>query len=192
MIYPTKIEANGRFYDINTNYQTALSCYKAIEDEEINDTERALAIITLLLGKEVLPEDYEICLEKCAIYLRCGKEENIKPEQADMDYFQDEKYIRIGIRQCFGLDLNKIEYLHWYEYNELIENLSEDTVLNKRRELRNLDLNDISDEKRRRELSDAKEKIALKKKQISLNEQQQKSVENFCQLMGGEINGWKN
>lgn len=184
MTYPTKIEANGRIYDINTDYQIALDCFKAIEDDAINDTERALAIITLLLGKNVNANDYEICLEKCAVYLRCGKKENDDIDKADMDYFQDETYIRASIRQCYHLNLNKEKYIHWWEYNELIEGLTEETVLNKRRELRNLDLNEIQDEKYRKELKKAQEKIALKKKIIPLTDKQQKSVENFYKLTG--------
>ena len=134
-MYPTEIEVNGRTYKINTDYRVALACFKAIEDDSINDTERALAIITLLLGKDVRYKDYEECLNKCAIYLRCGKEENDDINEADMDYLQDEEIIRTSIRQCYHENINE-KYLHWWEYNELIEGLTEETALSQIRELR--------------------------------------------------------
>lgn len=185
-MYPTKIIANGREYKINTDYRVALSCFKAIEDDEINDSERALAIITLLLGKKVKYEDYEECLKKCAIYLRCGKEENPDISEIDMDYLQDETYIKTSIRQCYKENLNKVEYMHWWEYNELIEGLTEDTILSKIRQIRNFDLKDEPDEKRKNEWRKAKEMVALKKNkpQKQFTEEEIKNMEEFRKLTG--------
>ena len=183
-MYPTELEANGRIYKINTDYRVALACFKAIEDSEINDTERAIAIITLLLGKNVRYKDYEICLNKCAIYLRCGKEENDNIDEIDMDYLQDESYIRTSIRQCYHLNINNIEYMHWWEYNELIEGLTEETVLNKIRFLRSYDLSDEKDEKRKREIQKAKNQVALKKNKPKkqFTEEEIKNMEEFKKL----------
>lgn len=186
MEYPDKIKVNGNIYKINTDYRVALSCFKAAYDEEINDTERALAIITLLLGKKVAISDWEQCLEKCSIFLRCGKEVNDNSEELDMDYLQDEKKIKTSIRQCFHLNLNKVKYLHWWEYNELIEGLTEDTLLSKVRQLRTYDLSNETDESRKREIEKAQQKVALKKKAKVLSEEEKESVNKFCELMGIE------
>ena len=59
-MYPTKMEANGHIYKINTDYRIALACFKAIYDPEINDVERFYAVETLLLGENVLEEDEKI------------------------------------------------------------------------------------------------------------------------------------
>ena len=53
-MYPTKMEANGHIYPINTDYKVGLACFKALNDTEITDTERFYAIETLLLGENVL------------------------------------------------------------------------------------------------------------------------------------------
>lgn len=187
-MYPTKIEANGRIYKINTDYKIALACYRAINDEEISETERALAIITLLLGPDVLEKDYVECFKKCAIYLRCGKEENDSAEEADMDYIVDELYIRESIRQCYHINLNKEENMHWWEYNELIEGLTEETVLSQRRELRNIDETKIEDQIQREKIRKAKNKISLKKKsKVKANEKQIQSAINFYKKLGYDI-----
>ena len=186
MNYPNKIEANGNIYQINTDYRVALSCFRAIYDDEINDTERALAVITLLLGKNVLPNDYEQCLEKCAVFLRCGKNQNDNIEEADMDYLQDEERTKTSIRQCYHLNLNNVEHLHWYEYNELIEGLTEEALLNKIRELRTYDLSDEKDEKRKNRIEKAKQQVALHQKKQKLTEEQIKSIDKFLELTGIE------
>lgn len=181
MVYPTKIRAS-RVYDINTDYRVALDCFRAIYDDSINETERALAVVTLLLGKDVKAEDYEICLEKCAIYLRCGQEENASNDEVDMDYFQDEACIKESIRQCYHLDIDKESYIHWWEYNNLIKYLTENTALSVRRELRSLDLSEITDDKRRRELESAKEKVKLKRYIVQPSKEEIESINNFYRL----------
>lgn len=186
MYYPNQIEANGNIYQINTDYRVALSCFRAIYDDEINDTERALAVITLLLGKNVYPDDYEQCLEKCAVFLRCGKTQNDNIEEADMDYLQDEKITKTSIRQCYHLNLNNVEHLHWYEYNELIEGLTEESLLNKIRELRTYDLSDEKDEKRKNKIEKAKQQVVLHHKKQKLTEEQVKSIDKFLELTGIE------
>lgn len=162
MIYPTKMEANGHVYPINTDYRYALACFRAINDLEITNTERYYAIQTILLGEKVLEEDEIILQDKIAKYLRCGSEENTSLEDIDMDYFQDETLIRTSIRQVYnGLDITK-ENLHWWEYNELISGLTEECELNRVRDLRSYDLSEEKDEKRRRKISEAQQRVALK------------------------------
>lgn len=184
--YPTKIKVNGNIYKINSDYRVALSCFRAIYDEKISNTERGLAIITLLLGEDVPIEDLEQCLKKCAIFLRCGKEENDNIEESDMNYLQDKQRVKTSIRQCFQIDVSKLEYLHWWEYNELIEGLTEDTLLSKIREIRNYDLSNEKDENRKRVIQEMKDKVALEKPVIVLSDDEQASVDNFCKLMGIE------
>ena len=65
-MYPTKMEANGHIYPINTDYRVALACFRAINDAEISNLERFYAVETLLLGTEVLEQDELILKEKIA------------------------------------------------------------------------------------------------------------------------------
>lgn len=178
MDYPTKIKVNGRTYNIDTNYRTALACYRAINDNEIKDIERGLAVVTLLLGKDVPLEDINEALNKCAIYLRCGKEQNIDVDDIDMDYFQDERAIKTSIRQCYHENPNEKDY-HWWEYNELIEGLTEETLLSKIREIRNYDLSKEKDYKLRQKIQKAKDYYALKKKETPLTDEQKRNIDNF-------------
>lgn len=162
-MYPTKMEANGRIYPINTDYKVALACFKALEDTEINDIERFYAIETLLLGDNVLEEDEAILKPKIELYLRHGEAENTNIQEIDMDYLQDEVVSRVSIRQCYHISLNEIPYMHWYEYNELLSGLTNESILNRIRELRSYDVSKIEDAKEKRKLIEAKKQVALKK-----------------------------
>lgn len=184
-MYPTKMEANGHIYDINTDYRIALACFKAINDIEINDIERFYAIETMLLGNNVLEEDEQILHDKIAKYLRCGKDENVSEEERDFDYLQDEEATRTSIRQSYHINLNEISYMHWYEYNELISGLTSESLLNKIRDLRSYDLSEISDEKRKQKIIEAQQRVALKEEHIKTKEE--KEIDEFWnKIVGGD------
>lgn len=183
-MYPTKMEANEHIYPINTDYRVALACFRALEDNEITDLERFYAIETLLLGSDVLEEDEEVLYDKIVAYLRCGKEENTPVEEVDFDYLQDEVNVRTSIRQCYNnLDVGKLDYLHWYEYNELISGLTDDTLINKIRDTRSCDLSEITDEKIKKKVIEAKKRVALKDNHIKTKEE--KEIDEFWDSITG-------
>lgn len=172
-MYPKKIEVNGRIYNINTDYKVALACLKVINDDSITDFERYLAIETLLLGEDVLLVDSLQIRDKIKYYLQCGNEEEITEEERDFDYFQDEREIRTSIRQCYGIDLNKEKDIHWWEYNELISGLTNESILNKIRDLRTYDISDIKDEKERKRIINAKNRVALKINEVKSDKEKE-------------------
>lgn len=186
-MYPTKMEANGHIYPINTDYRIAIACFKALNDEKITDLERFYAVETLLLGENVLFEDEFIIKKKIELYLRCGRETNVSNDQIDFDYIQDEEKVRTSIRQVYNnLDIGKIDYLHWYEYNELIEGLTNECLINKVREVRNLNENDYENQKDKDKVIEAKKQVALKTKVNYLTEEEKESIKEFYILNGLE------
>ena len=184
-MYPTKMEANGHIYPINTDYRVALACFRALDDDEITDLERFYAVETLLLGSDVLEEDEMILKDKIALYLKCEREDETIDDEIDFDYLQDENRVKISIRQCYNnLDVDKIEYLHWYEYNELIEGLTEDSLIDRVRQIRTLDINQIEDTKKRKKALVIKQRLSLNKK-VRMTSEQQKAQEEFFRLLNG-------
>ena len=150
MNYPEYIEVNGNEYKIDTDYRVALTCLKIAQDSSISNAERFYAILCLLLGTEVKKEDEKEAFRKCAIYLRCGHEENPTNDEIDMDYEQDSGYISASFRSCYQMDLKK-ENLHWWEYNDLIAGFGEQEILSRVRYIRNKSLNECADEKERQD-----------------------------------------
>lgn len=179
MAYPTKMEANGNIYPINTNYKVALACIKASNDEETTEVEKLYAMETLLLGLDVREQDEYTLIPKIFKYLRCGAEENTSDDEVDMDYFQDEQIIRTSLRQCYKMTPEEIDNLSWYEYNELIAGLTEETLLNRIRDIRSKNPNEEKDLKRRNELIKAKERVALKPREQKITKQREQSIEQF-------------
>ena len=179
MTYPTKMEANGHIYKINTNYKYGLACLRVIDDEELTPRERYYAIETILLGPNVAMEDSTILQDKITKYLRCGREENTNDGEIDMDFFQDESIIKTSLRQCYKIKPEEIEELSWYEYNDLISGLTEETLLNRIRDIRSRDINEIKDTKEKNRLIKAKQQVALKPKEYVRTKEQEESIEQF-------------
>ena len=199
MNYPKYAQVGDKLYKINTDFQVAIKCNEVAEDGTISDYERGLAIIYLLFGEEGLrSNDKDILLEKAKYFLSCGKELDPIDEEPDMDYIEDYALIKTSFRSDYGINIDK-EEIHWWEFNELMNGLSNSElgdccVLNRVRNLRNYDTKDIKDRKEREKIEKAKQQVALKKykKENNLTEAQEESMRELDRLIfGGDINGEK-
>ena len=107
--YPKFIKINNINYPINTSYKVALDCFKIINDENISDTERSLAIIFKLFG--FIPkdkDDMQKCLDLAETYLRCGENKDNQPSKRDMDLDYDWKYIVASFMSDYGIDIKDV------------------------------------------------------------------------------------
>ena len=108
-----------------------------------------------------------------------------KGEEPDMDYVQDYSYIKTSFRSDYGIKLDE-EKIHWWEFSDLMDGLSNSElgnccVLNRIRNLRNYDTKDIKDRKERQKIEEAKQRVALKKK-TATQEQQDNASELLKEL----------
>ena len=189
--YPQYVEVNGKQYKINTDFRVAIECNRIAEDDTIGDFERALGVICTLFGTDALdnPQDYEKLLKMAKKYLSCGIDDSaIKEQKKDMDFIQDYSYIKTSFRSDYGIKLDE-ENMHWWEFMDLMNGLSNSElgnccVLNRIRNLRNFDVKDIKDPVQKAKILEAKEMVALDKKEVKLTEKQQKSVDDFYRLLG--------
>lgn len=192
MNYPEYIKINDKEYKINTDFRVAVECQEIALDENINDFERALAIIYKLFGNDGIKdsENYEKMLELAIKYLSCGKEaDTTTNEEPDMDFTQDMDYIEASFMSDYNIDLTNTK-MHWWKFYNLMNGLSNSEmgnccVLNRVRNLRNFDTKDIKDPKELEKIKKAKEQVALKKKTINkdLTVEQQKNINAFYETL---------
>lgn len=190
-MYPEYAEIDGKEYKIDTNYDVALKCFEVIDDEEIDNYERVIAIIYLLF--DFIPEDNDLLIklfDKAKLYLQCGKtDEQQTKNKKDMDFIQDRGLINASFMYDYKIDLSKTK-IHFWQFIELIEGLSENCSLNRVREIRNYDLSEEKDAKRRKKIEDAKKALALKENTFhtkkDYTDDEIKSMENFYKLMNGK------
>lgn len=191
---PNYVKIKDKKYKINSDFRIAIECDKIAKDSKIDDTERALAIIYLLFGDDGLNsyEDWSELIRLGQKYLLLGKEnksfktENIKP---DFDFEKDKAYIRTSFIQDYGYNPYEKEYIHWWDFWNDLNGLSNSEfgnccILNRVRNLRNLDLSTIKDAKERKKLKEAKEMVALDSRKYEPNEKEKESAKQFYEAMG--------
>lgn len=188
MSNPEYAKVGEKLYKINTDFKVALKCEQVALDDKIDDTERALAIIYLLYGNDGIdnPSDYEELLKKATVYLSCGKEQTRDRETPDMDFEQDEAYIKASFYTDYNIPDIYNTNMHWYDFIALMNGLKEDCVLNRVREIRNYDTSQIKDPKTLTQILKQKESVALKRKEheVEMTEEQKRSYEKFMEQMG--------
>ena len=175
--YPEFISIDGIEYPINTDFRVAIECLNIVDDDEINDFERAIAVSVLLFGENV-----PICektIELATKYLQCGETtETQVSRKKDMDFEQDKPFIYASFMSDYKIDLSSIN-MHWWQFCDLISGLTEYSVLNRIREIRNYDLSEVKDPKSRNKIIEAQERFALKSK---LSKDEQEALDEFESL----------
>ena len=191
--YPEYAEINDKKYKINTDFRIAIECQNIATDESISDYERALAIIYKLFADDGIDDfkNYDKLLEIATKYLSCGKELDNKSKEDDMDFNQDKGYIESSFKYDYKYNPYSLNYLHWYEFYNDLNNLSNSEmgnccVLNRVRNLRNYDTKEIKDPKERKKIEEAKKQVALKKehKKREFSKKEQQNMEEFYKRIG--------
>lgn len=178
MKYPKYAEIEGKKYKINTSYQVGIKCFEVINDPNICNEERTLAVLYLLFGD--VPQEKEAAFLKIAEkYLTCGKENCENSKNRDIDFKADEPYIMASFMSDYHIDLKDVDDMHWWQFCELIGGLTEKSVLSRIREIRNYDLSEIKDEKTRRKIIDAKNAVALPEIHTA---EEERAIDEFEQL----------
>lgn len=176
MNYPKFADVCGTRYPLKTSFRVGLRCFRVINDPNISDEERALAVIYLLFGF-VPSENLEVFLEKADLFLSCGKKNGGSGtgRAPDMDFEADSAYISASFMSDYKIDLRNVD-LHWWQFCELIGGLTETAVLSRVREIRNYDLTQIKDEKTKQKIMAAKQAFALP---VRHSAEEQQAIDEF-------------
>lgn len=179
MKYPKHVTIDGVKHPINTDFRVALKCFDIINDENISDTERTYAVVYKLFGLIPKDEDMPIFVEKVEKYLGCGEsQEQHKERKKDMDFEQDFKYLVASFMSDYHINLVESD-MHWYQFINLIQGFTENSVMNRVRDLRNYDLSDVKDQKQRNKIIKAQQSVALKSE---LTQEEQEAIDEFESL----------
>ena len=77
---------------------------------------------------------------------------------------QDAECIYSAFREVYGINLQTIPYMHWWEFQTLFAGLPEKTEIKQRIMYRSIDLRTIKDKDERKRIKKIQEIVALKKK----------------------------
>lgn len=179
--YPEFIDVGTHRYKINTDFRLALKCDEIFRNDSICDYEKTLAIIYILLGEEALNdfENQEKIVKLITKYLTCNAD--INKNEIDtipsMSFTQDQGYIKASFMSDYNIDLDKIE-MHWWQFHDLLQGLTDDSVLSRVRTIREEPLSGKKG-KEREKWEKAKKQVELKMEKT----QREKELDEYWEKM---------
>lgn len=186
---PTSVDIDGVEYEINSNFRYGILFELLMQDSTIGEKEKILMALELYYPE--IPKNINEAIDKILWFYRCGK--NItsqkctgKDREATQIYsFEyDDDYIYSAFLDQYGVDLQDIEYLHWWKFKAMFKALKEDNMIVKIMGYRNIDLSKIKD----KEQKDYYKKMQkLYEIPVSKNEKEKLDEINNILLNGGDI-----
>lgn len=122
--FPTKIRIDNTNYEINSDYRNCLKIILAFEDDELTIEEQYFIMLNLLYKE--MPENIELAIEKAILFLNCGEEYEVSDSKRTYSFNKDSKYIYSAMNQTHNIDLESIEYLHWWKFVFLFMDVDKD------------------------------------------------------------------
>lgn len=167
--FPDSVRVSGKRYQIETDFREWIRFIALVEDDSIPWQHKVN-----LMGQwytDDIPEDVEDAVyalgEFCA---GTSDEEEDEPYQKKenakqvFSFGQDASCIYSAFREVYGINLQDIPYMHWWEFQTLLTGLPESTEIKQRMMYRGIDIRDIKDKNERKRIKKIQDAIALKRK----------------------------
>ncbi|MGL5330439.1 MAG: Gp15 family bacteriophage protein [Peptostreptococcaceae bacterium] len=201
-LLPTTIEVGGIDYPINTDFRTSILFEQMMVDTDIDDKYKGSLALDYYFGEDnpAINENNEVEFMKKALGFYNHKKdidkeiENIENDEVQeessnnakiYDYDYDDIYIYSAFLQQYGIDLQDIEYLHWWKFKAMFNSLKEDCKFCKILEYRGVDLSKIQDNDRRAFYKKMKDMYRLPDK--ATLEEEKKNADITKMLMDGIV-----
>ena len=153
-LLPISIEIDNKKYEINSDFRTSILFELLMQDDSIGEEEKIL--MALQLYYPVIPVDINLAIEKMLWFYRCGKDikkskGNSKGKSTTKIYsFEyDDDYIYAAFMDQYNIDLQDIEYLHWWKFKAMFNSLKDDIKIVKIMEYRSVELSKIKDKEQK-------------------------------------------
>lgn len=122
---PKTVEINGKDYEIRYDFRAILDIFSVMNDFELSNEERALAVLQIFYLDFNAIDDYQTAINKCLWFINGGRDNDDKTKQKKLvDWEQDYSYIVAPINRVLGMDVRGIPYdpksntggLHWWTF----------------------------------------------------------------------------
>lgn len=174
---PKSVIVKGKEYDIYTDFRDYIELQQLLKkgtNEQIAEYIIGLFIDGLPFNKATNQEEvndlFVDALNQIVNFFRMEKDQEEKREKTEgqtnkrpsFSFDDDMAYVIGAFREAYGMDLIHIDYLHWWEFNALMDALPDTTELKKRIHYRSIDTNKIKDKNEQNRIKAIQKKIAIK------------------------------
>ena len=129
---PIAAEINGHSYTLNADFRVIINIICACDDAELAMVEKQQVMLGNLYEPPLQREDFERGIQIAADFIAGGPgkaEEKAGAVQAKYYSFEkDADYIFAAFQQTHGIDLQAVEFMHWWKFLALFADLGANTV----------------------------------------------------------------
>ena len=170
--FPECVLVHGVAYPIETDFREWIRFSELVEDDEL--PWQIKVRLMLRWYREEVPDDLESAVYALGDFLAARKlylsadeeeesEENKKVKPA-FSFQDDAGCIYSAFVDCYGIDLQTVPYMHWWNFKTLFDWLPENMEIKQRMLYRTIDINSIKDKEERKRVRRIQKAIALRKK----------------------------
>lgn len=189
-LLPTKVEIEDMEYELNCDFRTSILFELLMQDNEISEEDKIIHALELYYS--VCPSNINEAIDKMLWFYRCGKEIITskgagKGKSTRIYSFEhDDDYIYSSFLDQYGVDLQDIEYLHWWKFKAMFKALKEDNEIVKIMGYRAMDLSKIKDKEEKVYYKRMKEMYKIPSS-ISKDEKEKLNQIEEILLKGGDV-----
>ncbi|MBN3409940.1 hypothetical protein CJF15_12585 [Clostridium botulinum] len=175
-------------YEINSDFRTSILFELLMQDNSIGEEDKIIQALQLYYP--VIPPNINLAVDKMLWFYRCGKD--IIPSKGTgkgkstqiYNFEHDDDYIYSAFLDQYGIDLQDIEYLHWWKFKAMFKSLKEDNEIVKIMGYRSMDLSKVKDKEEKNYYRKMQE---LYKIPIAKDEKDKLEEINNILLNGGDV-----
>lgn len=174
---PRTVHVHGEEIPIITDFREYIRLLDMLKCEELNAMQRLTLLTQYFLyeievDKEAISALTEFVVMDFDSWQKGNEEDGIEPDRHGSNknlysYEMDYPFILSGFMRDYRIDLESVEYLHWWKFRMLFDGLSEDTEIKQRIMYRSIDLSDIKDKDERKRISRIQRRIQLPQESIT-------------------------
>ena len=122
---PTSVTIDGQVFQVRYDYRVVLDIFEALNDPDMNDQERVIAVLTMFYPDYKNLPNYEEAVKKLFWFLNAGEEQKDQRRRPKLvDWQQDYRYIIPPVNRVLGTEVRSIPYdqstntggLHWWTF----------------------------------------------------------------------------
>lgn len=169
--FPDYVCVHGEEISIITDFREYIRLLDMLKCEKLTAMQKTELLSEYFLDEILIDEEAISALTEFVLMDTEEKktEEDPSEDQEEQDgsqknlfsYEIDYPFILSGFLQDYGIDLETVDYLHWWKFRMLFDGLSEDTEIKQRIMYRGINLSDIKDKEERKRISRIQKRIQL-------------------------------
>ena len=173
--FPETVKVNGKVYPVETDFREWIRFTKLVEDEDVPWQIKCHLLMQWYI--EDIPDDLEGAINALGDFLAMKQEDDeqesdapAKPPKQVYSFDEDMTWIYSAFREVYGINLQTVSYMHWWEFRSLFDWLPDDTEIKQRIMYRSIDPGTVPDKNERKRIKKIQRAVALKKKRRKLDD----------------------